>query len=161
MDMEYCPESWLDTAQALERLRTLTGLMIGGRELLKLCQAEVCRAYIDCSFATGVVSADQLLVRRIRGAGHCELLDAADANTSVAEFAGLPVLTVSGSVIVRGAAWVYSSEQPRPSREEGIIWRITLGGVPRVLYFKPDEIAALAERIKEGEQELLARRASA
>lgn len=160
MDMEYCPESWLDTSQALERLRTLTGLNIGCRGLLKLCQAEVCRAYLDCSFATGVVSADQLFVRRIRGAGHCELLDAGDPGLCVAKETATPTLTVSGSVVVCGPARVYSSEQKQPSHEEGI-WRITLGGVCRVLYFKPEDIQALAERIKEGEQKLEVRQASA
>lgn len=149
MNMEYCPESWLNTSQALERLRTLTGLTMGSRELLTLCQAELCWAYIDCAFATGVVYADQLFVRKIRGVGHCELLDIGDSSPCVAEAAGAPALTVSGSVIVRGIVWVYSSEQTRPTREEGI-WRLDLGALCRPLYFKPADIVALAASIGNG-----------
>lgn len=160
MDRDYSPQSWLDASQALELLRTSTGLQIGCRELLKLCRAELCRAYIDCSFAVGVVCADQLLVSRIRGDGYGELLDAAEAHTRLVEFAGIPMVTVGGSVIVRGSAWVYASEQPRPVRDEGI-WRFALGGVPRLVHFRPEEIAALAGRIRTGEQPLQIRRASA
>lgn len=158
MDMENCPESWLDAAQALERLQALTGLALGSRGLLKLCQAELCRAYIDCSFAIGEVDAEQMFVKRIRGAGHCELLDAGDP--SVAGAGAPPALKVCGSVLVRGTAWVYSTEQAHPSREEGI-WRMALGGLWRSLYFRPADIQALAERIREGEQRLQARRVSA
>lgn len=160
MNMEYCPESWLDASQVVERLHVATGLRVGCRALLKLCQAEVCRVYIDCSFAPGVVSSDQLFVRRIRGAAHCELLDVADADVSIAESGGAQLLTVSGGVVVRGSARVYSSEEPRPCREEGI-WRLTLGGVPRVLHFSPADVEGLVERIREGERQLQARRASA
>ncbi|MCQ4345918.1 hypothetical protein NGA35_00440 [Pseudomonas stutzeri] len=160
MEREDCPSAWLDTAQALERLRTLTGLTIGCRGLLKLCQAELCRAYVDCSFATGEVSAEQLLVRRIRGAGHCELLDVGAPGSSVAEAPESRALIVGGSVVVCGVAWVYSTEQARPSREEGF-WRVDLGGLQRPLYFRAEDIAVLAERIREGERQLQARRASA
>lgn len=160
MNMEYCPESWLDASQVVERLYVATGLRIGCRALLKLCQAEVSRVYIDCSFAPGVVSSDQLFVRRIRGAAHCELLDVVDADLGIVESGESWVLTVSGSVVVRGPAWVYSSEEPQPCREEGI-WRLSLGGVSRVLHFSPADVEALVERIREGERRLQVHRASA
>lgn len=156
MDMAYCPESWLDASQALDRLRELTGLSLGSRQLLTLCQAELCRVFIDCSFAHGVVDAEQMFVRRIRGIGCCQLLDGGEWREESAS----GMLTVSGSVVVYGSVWVYEAEQGRPGREEGV-WRMSLGVLSRRLYFSPGDLLGLAERIREGEQRLQARRASA
>lgn len=156
MDRGYCPGSWLDTSQALDLLRELTGLPLDSRQLLTLCQAELCRAYLDCSFAHGLVDAEQMFVRRIRGIGLCQLLDGGEQS----EVDDAHTLTAGGTVIVRGGVWVYTAEQAHASREEGI-WRMNLGGQRRQLYFRPADLQDLVERIREGEQRLQARRASA
>lgn len=157
MDWEDCPaESWLDVPQALERLRELTGLSLNGRQLSSLCRAELCRVYVDCSFAHGVVGAEQMFVRRIRATGRCQWLEGGEWR----EAADPALLTLAGSVVVRGCAWVYVAERRRPGREEGI-WRMSLAGQQRQLYFRPADLQALAERIREGAQRLQALRASA
>ncbi len=147
MDCAYQP--WLNSAHALARLRALSGRELSLGQLQALCASELCQVYVDCSFAAGPAPEDQLFVRKIRGAGHCELLEADDLAAFAPTSGATPLLGVRGAVVVRGSAWVYSSERPRPGREDGI-WRIGLGALPRPLLFRPADIQALAERLADG-----------
>ncbi len=147
MNMDSAVLPWLNSAQALCSLHTMTGITMTDRELLKLCATEVCRVHVDCSFAAGPAPDNQLFVRKVRGAGYCELLEA-DALT-VSDSGSEPLLGVSGTAIVRGSAWVYSSEGQRPEREDGI-WRMDLGSRCRTLYFSPVDLQALAATLNGG-----------
>lgn len=148
--MECAYQPWLNSAQALGKLQGLTGVALTREQLRELCASEVCRSHVDCSFAAGPAPDDQLFVRKIRGAGYCELLDADDITSFVPNGDQAPLLGVKGALVVRGCAWVYSSEGPRPGRENGI-WRISLGELCRPLYFAPADIQALAARLASGE----------
>lgn len=148
--MECAYQPWLNSAQALGQLQGLTGIELTSQQLHELCASEVCRSHVDCSFAAGPAPDDQLFVRKIRGAGYCELLDTDGVRQFVPDGGKEPLLGVKGALIVRGCAWVYSSEGPRPGRENGI-WRINLGDLCRPLYFAPADIQALAARLTSGE----------
>ena len=107
-------EAWLDSATALLRIHELGGIRLSLHQLLELCVAERCVAHLDCSFAAGPAPADQLFVRRIKGAGRCELL-VADALCVAAPAAGMPPqLCAGGTLLVRGRAWVYAGDRQRP-----------------------------------------------
>ncbi|MNZ89266.1 hypothetical protein D3C78_1081780 [compost metagenome] len=160
MERNYRERPWLDSAEALDFLHELTGLARSADELLRLCDDESCIACIDCSFAVGPVSEDQLFVRKIRGAGYCELLDTSDVKLTLANSPSEPLLRVSGRAVVFGTAWVWSDHKASPVREEGI-WRIDLCHLCRTLYFKPAEIEALAVRLQAGDQASQEQRASA
>ncbi|SFQ50176.1 hypothetical protein SAMN05216229_12619 [Geopseudomonas sagittaria] len=160
MERNYRQQAWLDSAEALDFLHELTGLARSADELLKLCEAERCTAYIDCGFAVGPVPEDLLFVRKIRGAGHCELLEAGEVALSPSASRSEPLLRVSGHVLVRGMVWVWSDDKASASREEGI-WRLDLSHLCRTLYFKPAEIEALAVRLQAGPLANREQRASA
>ncbi|MNQ30898.1 hypothetical protein D3C85_442560 [compost metagenome] len=147
MERNYREQPWLDSAEALDFLHELTGLARSADELLKQCEAERCTACIDCAFAVGPVPEDLLFVRRIRGAGYCQLLESSDVQLSVSESGGEPLLRASGKVVVRGMVWVWSDDKASASREEGI-WRLDLSHLCRTLYFQPTEIEALAARLQ-------------
>lgn len=152
MDRAYCQDAWLDATQALERLRELTGLSMGCRVLLNLCRAELCRVFVDCTFAHGVVGNEQLFVRRIRAIDSCLLLEGGELRESPGAEPGLV-----GSAVVSGAVWLYEDGQDRPTREEGI-WRLNLGAIPRPLYFIADDLESLAVQIRERGERLRASR---
>lgn len=160
MERNYRQQAWLDSAEALDFLHELTGLARSADELLKQCEAERCTAYIDCAFAVGPVPEDLLFVRKIRGAGYCELLEAGEAALSLTASRSEPLLRVSGHVLVRGMVWVWSDDKASASREEGI-WRLDLSHLCRTLYFKPAEIEALAVRLQAGHPASREQRASA
>ncbi|MNZ71372.1 hypothetical protein D3C78_897320 [compost metagenome] len=149
MNMDSAVLPWLNSAQALRSLHTMTGITLTGRELLELCTTEVCRDYVDCSFAVGPAPDNQLFVRKVRGAGYCELLEADGLSVFLPDSGSEPLLGVSGTAIVRGSAWVYSSEGQRPEREDGI-WRMDLGSRCRTLYFSPADLKALAATLNGG-----------
>jgi len=151
MERNYREQSWLDSAEALDFLHELTGLARSADELLKQCEAERCTACIDCSFAVGPVPEDLLFVRKIRGAGYCEMLEASAVTLSLSDSRSEPLLRASGNVVVRGMVWVWSDDKASASREEGI-WRLDLSHLCRKLYFKPAEIEALAARLQAGDQ---------
>lgn len=159
MERNYRQRPWLDSAEALDFLHELTGLARSADELLEQCEAECCTAYIDCTFAVGPVSEDLLFVRRIRGAGYCQLLDASAATLSMTDSRSEPLLRVSGNVVVRGMVWVWSDDKSSASREEGI-WRLELNHLCRTLYFRPAEIEALAARLQESGRTSKGQRAS-
>lgn len=149
MNMDSAVLPWLNSAQALCSLHTMTGITMTDRELLKLCATEVCRVHVDCSFAAGPAPDNQLFVRKVRGAGYCELLEADALTVFVSDSGSEPLLGVSGTAIVRGSAWVYSSEGQRPEREDGI-WRMDLGSRCRTLYFRSADLQALATTLNGG-----------
>lgn len=159
MERNYREQPWLDSAEALDFLHELTGLARSADELLKQCEAERCTACIDCAFAVGPVPEDLLFVRRIRGAGYCQLLESSDVQLSVSESGGEPLLRASGKVVVRGMVWVWSDDKASASREEGI-WRLDLSHLRRTLYFNPAEIEALAARLQAGNPASQEQRAS-
>lgn len=149
METDYQQQAWLNAAQAVDVLQGLTGMAISQRKLAKLCEAEFCAAYVDCSFAAGPAPADQLFVRLIKGAGHCELLVSGETSLRVADTPAGPLLAVAGGIIVCGKAWVYARDHQRPSREEGV-WRMEVSLPGRPLHFKPADLQALATRLGEG-----------
>lgn len=159
MERNYRQRPWLDSAEALDFLHELTGLARSADELLKQCQAEHCTACIDCAFAVGPVPRDLLFVRRIRGAGYCQLLDASAVTLSMTDSGSEPLLRVGGHVVVRGMVWVWLDDKASASREEGI-WRLDLSHLYRTLYFRPAEIEALAAQLLAGDQASQEQRAS-
>ena len=159
MDRDYRRRPWLDSAEALNYLKELSGLRIGAEQLLTLCETEQCAAWIDCRFALSPVSAEQLLVRRARGAGHCQLLEAGEVRLAASAPAGTALLQVEGRVVVYGPAWVWSEDQARPQKEEGV-WRISLRHLSRTLQFRPAELETLAGRLLVGDLACAGRRVS-
>lgn len=153
MDRNIPQLRWLDSEQAVVWLQELSGCPIGRRELLSLCEAERCRVYVDCSFASGPEPADQLLVGRIKGAGYGELLEAGEGLLSDCGESDGAISCVKGVLIVRGAVWVYGRAGGLPRLEEGI-WRIDLRQRRRPLAFKPGDICQLAARLAEAERDL-------
>lgn len=147
---DHARQIWLNSTAALQLLNELTGTALSGPELMFLCVSEQCRAYIDCSFAAGPAPADQLFVRKVKGAGHCELLEADNLTLSAPTGDGEAVLYAEGMAIVHGSAWVYSAEGGEPVREDGI-WRINLARVSRPLCFRPVDLQSLAAAINAGE----------
>ena len=148
MSTDYKSQQWLDSVQALDYLYLLTGLALGSRELLNLCVEEFCKSHVDCSFASGPAPENQLFVRKIRGAGHCELVESDERLLGLPTGSEHPLLCVSGEAVVHGPAWVYSSEGG-PSREDGF-WRIDLGSQCRPLCFRPSDLEKLAAVINGG-----------
>lgn len=143
-------EAWLDSATALLRIHEQGGIRLSLHQLLELCVAERCVAHLDCSFAAGPAPADQLFVRRIKGAGRCELL-VADALYVATPAAGMPPqLCAGGTLLVRGRAWVYAGDRQRPCREDGI-WHLDLVRQRRPLCFAASEVARLAVALRDGE----------
>lgn len=151
-------QPWLDSAEALDYLSELGVPELDVERLLALCEAEQCMAWIDCRFALSPVSAEQLLVRRVRGGGHCQLLEADEVRLCAAA-AGVAHLQVDGRVVVCGPAWVWSEDQVRPQKEEGI-WRISLRHLSRPLLFRPAELDALAAQLRSGATACSGRRVS-
>lgn len=143
-------QTWLNSTAALQRVQELTGIFLTSRELLHLCASEKCRAHVDCSFAAGPAPADQLFVRKVKGAGYCELLESDAVKLDVPNEGCEPLLCADGMLIVRGTAWVYSSEGGRPGREDGI-WRIHLGATRRPLYFSSVDLELLAAVLNGGD----------
>ncbi|SDS70172.1 hypothetical protein SAMN05216221_2415 [Pseudomonas oryzae] len=150
MTRDQARQGWLDSSAAVLRVHELTGIFLTNHELLELCAAERCVAHVDCAFAAGPAPADQLFVRKVKGAGHCELLEADGVIVAIPEGSAEPLLCASDRIIVRGTAWVYSSEDGRPNREDGI-WCLDLGASIRPLGFRPDDVEQLAAAINDGD----------
>ena len=123
-----------------------------GTSMLNLCVEEFCKSHVDCSFASGPAPENQLFVRKIRGAGHCELVETDGCLLALPAGSDHPLLCVSGEAVVHGPAWVYSSEGG-PSREDGF-WRVDLGSQCRSLCFRPVDLEKLANALNGGEQAL-------
>lgn len=149
MTRDQARQGWLDSSAALLRVHELTGIFLTNHELIELCAAELCVAHVDCSFAAGPAPADQLFVRKVKGAGHCELLESDAVIVAMPEGSPEPLLCASDRIIVRGSAWGYSSEDGRPSREDGI-WFLNLGTSIRPLCFRPVDVELLAATINDG-----------
>lgn len=149
MTKDKVSEDWMNSIAALLRLNELTGIFLTNHELLGLCAAELCNAQVDCAFAPGPAPTDQLFVRKVKGTGYCELLESDAVTVAVPAGSDDPLLCASGMLIVRGTAWVYSSEGDRPVREDGI-WQLDLGHSIRPLYFTPVDVELLAAAIKTG-----------
>lgn len=151
MTRDQARQDWLNSAAALLRVHELTGIFLTNHELIELCAAELCRAHVDCNFAAGPAPADQLFVRKVKGADYCELLESDAVTVAVPEGSDDPLLCATGMLIVRGTAWVYSSEEARrPGREDGI-WRLDLGRSIRPLCFAPLDVEQLAAAINAGD----------
>lgn len=152
-------EPWLDSAQVIDYLHASSGIELTPAELLKLFDPEHHVAYLDCSFANVRPPRQQMFVRRVKGAGHGELLQLDKLRLCASGASGQPVLSVGGEVVVLGSAWVYSRAGGRPTLEEGL-WQIDLGGLYRPLQFKPADVEHLAARISESQRSHLVRRAA-
>lgn len=151
MTKDAARQGWLNSSSALLRVHELTGIFLTNHELIELCEAELCHAHVDCSFAPGPAPTDQLFVRRVKGAGYCELLESDAVTVAVPPGGDEPQLFATGPLIVRGSTWVYSGEEGRrPAREDGI-WRIDLGHSLRPLYFRPLDVELLAAAINDGD----------
>ncbi len=146
MKANFSLESWLDSAQVIDYIYELTGVELTDQLLLRMFSPEHHVAYIDCRFASGLAYQQQMFVRRIKGAGYCELLQADEMNLCVNGASGKPLLSLGGKAIVLGSAWGYSSAGGPPTLEEGI-WQIDLGRLYRPLHFKPSDVEFLAARI--------------
>lgn len=149
MTKDKVSQGWMNSTAALLRVNELTGIFLTNHELIELCVAELCTAHVDCGFAAGPAPADQLFVRKVKGIGYCELLESDAVTVALPEGHDDPLLCATGMLIVRGSAWVYSSEGGRPGREDGI-WRLDLGHSLRPLYFKPVDVELLAATINDG-----------
>lgn len=159
MNMDYVLRPWLDSAQALDYLQQLTGIAMTDRELLGFCEDERCRAYVDCAFAAGPAPDNQLFIDRIKGAGHCALLESGNMTLAVPEGGEELRLCVNGRAIVQGTAWVYPRDGGHPVKEEGF-WLINLRAPLRALYFKPADIQALVASLNDSPRPGLRRRNS-
>ena len=115
MEANFSLEPWLDSAQVIYYIHELTGVELTDQLLLRMFSPEHHVTYVDCRFASGLAYQQQMFVRRIKGAGYCELLQADEMNLCINGASGKPLLSLVGKAIVLGSAWGYSSASKTPS----------------------------------------------
>lgn len=152
MDKFYKLLEWLDSAQALDYLQSLTKLPLGYRDLLALCDQWFCDACINCSglYADVPSESDDIICN-----GYCSLSFPAEIQVPSIDGSGVPLLAVSGWQSVYGVAHRHKADGS-VFEEQAQRWHVWIGDAisGEKVVFKPAQIKAMAAKINGEEEEL-------